>query len=458
MSDFVREVGELLASCWNAPEFQFRLEHFVKTKRDRELLSHFHGWTQANGWLQQNPDATLEDWFLALQEEPKFKDKSKDLMEGALKDALIQVGCEYPDMDKHSSIELQNANRLFAYLVDAAGKMLEAKSKSSASSATVSPAPVLSSRDALSISFKRKLDELEGERDRLAALTNSVGDLSEKLGSKQTDLKVAKQECARLESQVRSALNEIKGNLTTDLEDVEKAHNKMSEYKKLIGQRDEASNMVGGLEREISALKRAIEEQKKESRKDIVAKQQALSQDIDILVKAAEILGVSLEVKPVEARQTAKPRKANGTPRRGSATPPMPSRSSSSHFVLSEDQRRRINALPDGVWYGTKKGFGHAGVVRAASTDPDFKTNADFLQAMIDRTYNKKTAKIPGSTERGLPKCIPAVRNKIASFPIWDGAFPAWDETWEKAAELVPDALETFIQSREQQALQQQAS
>lgn len=448
MSDFIGKVSKLLIKRWNTPEFQFRLERFVKTKRDREILSHFHGWSGAH------PDGTLTEWVNALSSDPRLKNKAI-IAEDALKDALIQTGCAYPDMNTREQNELQNADRLFGYLLASVKKMLEVEGKISASSVTPASAPTLSVQEVLSSAFQRKLRELEEERDRLTALANSGGDLTEKLGNKQTDLKVAKQECAKLESQVKSAQNEIKGNITTDIEDVEKAHNKMGEYKKLIGQRDDALGMVGGLEREISVLKRAIEEQKKESRKDIAVKQQDLSRDIDILVKSADILGMLLEDKPIKAKQEVKPK--NGAPRRSqrfsssfSQPTPQTPPPSSSQFTLSEDQRQRINALSDGVWYGTKRGFGHAGVIRTASQDPTFKTNADFLQAMIDFTYKQKADKLPGSTERGLSKCIPAVRNRIASFPIWDGI-------WADGGAVNPDAIEAFIQSKEQ-AAQPQAS
>lgn len=457
MSEFVKTVGKLLVERWNTPEFQFRLEHFVKTKRDRELLSHFYGWSGVHS------DESLAEWVSALSSDPRLKNKAA-IAEDTLKDVLIQTGCAYPGMESRADGELQNANRLFAYLVVSAKKMVEAESKIPASSVTPASAPVQSVQEALSSAFQRKLSELEEARDSLARLMNSGDDLSEKLRNNEVDLNAAKQQRAELERQVKATLSEIKGNLTTDLGDVEKAHNRMSEFRALITQRDQASNTVEGLEREISGLKRTIEEKKKQTRKDSAVKQQSLSQDIDILVKAAKIFGISPEVQSIRTQPETKQKKNSGNSRRTanqgvlgslsnpvspSVIPPTPSRASSSQFTLSEDQCRRINALKDGSWYGTK--FGHAGVMRAASQDPNFRTNADFLQAMIDFTYKQKADQIPGSSSYGLLRDISAVRNRIASFPIWDGI-------WANGGAINPSALETFIQSQEQLALQSQAS
>ncbi|MBI2645254.1 hypothetical protein HYW94_03735 [Candidatus Uhrbacteria bacterium] len=452
MNAFVSHVRMWLSENWNKPEFQFRLQHFVPVRRNRELLSHFFGWSQA--W----PDASLGEWLTALLGEPKFKNKTSDSMESALKDALIQTGCKYLEMDKRSLTELQVANRKFSLVMQAAGKIDQQ---------SASPSPVLSPQvsvhNVLFGSFTYKLNELEEERDRLGTLVNSAGNLAEKLSGTQVDLKVARQERAKLEENIKKMFNEIKGNLSsTDLSDVERAQNKMSEYKALIEKRDEVCEMVESFERDVAVLRKTMEEQKNGA-----GKQKVLSQDIETLIKAAEILGIMLQTKTAlkvkPAKSTAKSKKGDGNSRRkgnrrvllafsgsvsSSPSPSADQAPSSSQFVLSEDQRGRINQLNDGDWYGQK--FGHSGVMSAASQDPAFKTKADFLQAMIDRSFSQKAATLPGSSDYGLLRCISAVRNRIASFPIWDGE-------WKGGGDVIPDAVEQFIQSREQ-AAQPQAS
>lgn|GEM_PF-1918636 len=453
MSEFVRVVGALLAENWNTPSFQFRLEHLVQRKRDRELLSHFSGWSRAP------VDGTLEEWCVALiGGDPKYKNKSQEVVESALKGVLIQVGCEYPDMDKYSLAELQVANRKFALILEASGKVSVAPAISvPIPVSTPAPVPQISIHNVLSTSFQQKLSELEEARVSLDEIANSSASLS----AKQIDLKVARQERAKLEENIKKMFNEIKGNLSSaDLSDVERAQNKMGDFKMLITQRDEASNMVEGLERGISTLKHTMEEQK-----NVPAKQKVLSQDIETLIRAAEILGVSLSPSPV-MRQIRPPvvkkpqvttKKGDGNSRRGTnqrvlqdlyPTPLSTPSSQKNGFKLSQQQRERINQINDGTWYGTK--FGHSGVVITASQDPAFKTKADFLQAMIDRTFNQKTGNIQGKSTYGISRCISAVRNRIASFPIWD-------REWAQGGNIIPDALETFLTSREQ-AAQQQAS
>lgn len=290
--------------------------------------------------------------------------------------------------------------------------------------------------------FERKLKELEKARDLLNQAADSVGDLGEKLGNKQTDLKVVRQERAKLESQVKSVLSEIKGNLTTDIGDVEKAHNKMGEYKKLIKERDEASVMVEGLEREISTLKRSMEEKKREARKDTVEQQRELSIAIDILIRAAKLFEVSLEPKSVKTKPEAKPKEANEAPGR---EPVTPSTSPSSRFVLSEDQRIRIDQLGDYGLYGLK--FANAGVLRKNS---DFADNGDILESVVNGEFESRVAHI----SRDLPnlkwvlRAATAVRNRIFSAPILQVLHGDVDTSTK---------VETFIEWREQEWSEQKA-
>jgi len=228
-------------------------------------------------------------------------------------------------------------------------------------------------------------------------------------------------------------LNDIRAKLSSgDISDLRRAQNKMVEYEKFLEERAGIAETVEGFTRKMSELSQKIA-----GLKDASARKQELTQNIQILKQAAVILGISTAQIPVR-----KPRAKTV-----SAHPHFPS--SASGFQLSLQQRERINQLRDKDWYGSK--FGHAGVMRAKSQDPDFKTNADFLQAMIDRTYSQKADQIPGKETHGLLRDISAVRNRIASFPVWDGE-------WQSGDGINFDALEEFIVSREQAALQLKAS
>jgi hypothetical protein len=333
-------------------------------------------------------------------------------------------------------------NRKFLLILEAAGKL----TLESLESATI---PSVSESQKTEPSIARTLSELKVELFTLDLQEQHNANLADQQKKTKTDLKVAEQELDKLEDRIKQMLGDIKVLLSSnDISDVERAQNKMSEYKKLVGERTDISATVEGLARSMKDLSQKIT-----AKKDVTSRKRDLARDIQILQQAAVILGVLLaEDAPLHTRARAGKKTSTSSSRKHpqSAHPATVATSVQKNgFQIFPEQRDRINRIRDMAWYGTK--FGHAGVMRAASTDPLFKTNADFLQAMIDHTFGAKADQIPGRSAHGLLRGISAVCNRIASFPIWDGE-------WKNGATVNPDALDVFIQSCEQKASQSKVS
>lgn len=423
MSDATR-ISVWLDLVWNTPGFQFRLAHFVKTKRDREIISHLRGFTS------QHPDATLDQWASSIASEPKYRNRGmtpESATATLVEEILPKLGFLYEGMTEKLRVGTESCTNQFDLLMDAARGVAE-----------VTPRPDESSHSAQHLfemglaNLQQQIARVEQEEkefsDAHAEYVRSKGKFERELKDARVLRDACEQEISLLARLVRKSLSS----------DADQAIKTLGELKQKQLERQELLDRVKQLASKQAEMRNS--ERRREER-EITRKH--LAANVDILKHAADLLGVVLPSKPTSSHSGSGSQKPKPRPRR-SHSPKGDGQPSllNSSFTLPQSMRERINKFDDGTWYGSK--FGHAGVVRAASGDPSFKSNADFLEALLNDTFDEKVSQIQLQPNHAwVLRAASAVRNRIRAF-VLTGFYEG--ETMRRLEEHV-SSLEALVKS-----------